>query len=303
MLLRAALPGAPPAWWALDTACDGAAVTAAAADAAALPSLGRAAVPGLGGALAGALRRGGLTVGASGVQLLPAGALHLELSLDGALAPPDGGALGGVLGCAALRRCVLELHLPRRQPGARAAPAITATLHAPGTFEPPDRLAVAWRRLQLVDGVPHVAASYITEAGQAPREGLFRLALGIGGCGAILSNAEAAAAGFARATAALQPAGMLAAPGTGRARMAAVEEGSLLSGRLEELQLGGATLRHVRALAHVGAADPPDLAFSTRAAGALCADLFRGVHLVLDLPAGRYACVNLDRPDDNDSTF
>lgn len=318
-LLRATLlPGGAPAWWALDTACDGAAVTAAAADAAGMPSLGRAAVAGLGGALAGALRRGGLAVG--DVELLPPASLQLQLSLDGALAPPDGGALGGVLGCAALRCATLELHAPRRLPGARAAPVLTATLHAPGTFQPPDRLAIAWRALTFVratanhvaacvltqalyslqvDGVPHVRASYSLQPGAPLREGLFRLALGVGGCGVIFSNAEAAAVGFARATAALQPAGMLAAPGEGRARMAAVEEGSLLSGRLDALQLGGATFRHVRALAHTGA-DPSDLALSHRAAGAICADLFRGVHLVLDFAAGRYACVNLDRPVDDD---
>lgn len=297
-LLRAALsPGGAPAWWALDTACDGAAVTAAAADAAGMPSMGRAAVAGLGGALTGALRRGGLAVG--DVELLPPASLQLQLSLDGALAPPDGGALGGVLGCAALRRATLELHSPRRAPGARAAPVLTATLHAPGVYQPPDRLAVAWRALTFIDGVPHVRASYSLQPGAPLREGLFRLALGVGGCGVILSNSEAAAVGFASATAALAPVGTLTAPGEGRARMAAVEEGSLLSGRLDALQLGGATFRHVRALAHT-AADPSDLNLSHRAAGALCADLFRGVHLVLDFAAGRYACINLDRPLDDD---
>jgi hypothetical protein len=40
------------------------------------------------------------------------------------------------------------------------------------------------------------------------------------------------------------------------------------------------------------------LALSHRAAGVLCADLFRGVTLVLDYAGGRFACAQLPPPDD-----
>jgi hypothetical protein len=291
-LLRGALGAAPPQWFALDTACDGSAVVSASADAAQLPLLGRAAVPGVGGALVGALRRGTLSVGP---LTLPADTCHLELSLDGALQPPDASPLGGVLGAALLRRCVLELRAPRRTPGGRDAPRVSATLHAPGTYTAPDRVAVAWQALTFIDGAPHVRASYrLDEADAAPREGLFRLSLGVGGAGVLLCAAEAAASGFAERTAALQPHGLVAAPGEARARLASVTEGALLSGRIAELRLGdaGASFAHVRCLLHVGG-DPSDLALSQRAAGMLCADLFRGVALVLDYAAGRAACVTL----------
>jgi hypothetical protein len=294
-LLRGALGGAPPQWFALDTACDGSAVVAASADAAQLPSLGRAAVPGVGGALVGALRRGPLSVGP---LTLPSDTCHLELSLDGALQPPDASPLGGVLGASLLRRCVLELRAPRRTPGGRDAPRVSATLHAPGAYAPPDRVAVAWQALTFIDGAPHVRASYrLDEADAAPREGLFRLALGVGGAGVVLCAAEAAACGFAERTAALQPRGLVAAPGEARARLAAVTEGALLSGRVAALRLGdaGASFAHVRCLLHVGG-DPPDLALSHRAAGLLCADLFRGVALVLDYARARCAVVTL-QPD------
>ena len=52
----------------------------------------------------------------------------------------------------------------------------------------------------------------------------------------------------------------------------------------------GAAFETVRALTHAGG-DPPDLALSPHCDGALCADLFRGCRLVLDLGNDRVAVV------------
>lgn len=134
----------------------------------------------------------------------------------------------------------------------------------------------AWQELRFIDGMPHVRArlsvtsSYDEEPlggvdggggwviksdgsaaeGRAARaavvtshEGWFRLALGVGGTGIVLSGSAARDLGFAEAATPLAPHGMMAGPGEARARLAAVEEGAVLSARLDEVQLGFAGLK------------------------------------------------------------
>ena len=94
-------------------------------------------------------------------------------------------------------------------------------------------------------------------------------------------------------TVGLQPGGVLSAAGEDRARFARVDD-AVVTGRLARLEFGGAAFENVRALTHLGG-DPPDLGFSPHVDGALCADLFRGCDVVLDLGNDRIAVVQRDR--------
>jgi hypothetical protein len=225
----------------------------------------------------------------------------LQLWLHGVVQAPDGSPLGGVLGGAILRRCVLEVRAPARRHGARTPPPLSLWIHPPGSYKPPPTLS--WLELVTLDGAPHVACDYAFDDGadssEPVRHGLFRLALATGGCGALLGAATAAAASFARRTQALAPTGLLAAPGSQQGRLAAIAEGEVLSGRLAFLRVGGAdgvTFPTVRCLTHAGQ-DPAHLALSRHAHGLLCADLFRDTLLVLDVLGGRLAIARLSEPD------
>jgi hypothetical protein len=287
--------GGTPAWLVLDPCCDTGALTRAAATSAAWEAVGEQRVHALGGAACAPLRRGGPGLGVLqfGGLRLPLTTPHLELSLDGlGLQAPQGAAVAGLLGGAALRRCVLELHAPRRVPGARDAPRLRALVHPPGGYSPPPRVAVSWQRMRFIDGAPHVRAEVRLEEGtDAPAHaGWYRLALGVGGTALLLSNATAQAMRFSSTVAPLQPGGTMAGPGEGRARMALLQEGELLSGRVASVELVGASFRFARAIVH--AVDPQDLQLSQRCAGLLCADLFRGCTLVLDWANERLAVVS-----------
>jgi len=122
---------------------------------------------------------------------------------------------------------------------------------------------------------------------------LFRLSLGFGGCGAIVAHRAAAEWNMLERTVGLQPGGVLSAAGEDRARFARVDP-EVVTGRLAELEFKGASFATVRALTHVNG-DPPDLNFSPHVDGALCADLFRGCDLILDLGNDRIAVVQRDR--------
>lgn len=294
LLVQARL-GEAARWFVLDPETEGASVTPAASDG--LRSAGRAAQPGLGGAVAGALLRAAVSLGPLRTPPLSL----LQLSLDGVVQAPDGSPLGGVLGGAILRRCVLEVRAPARRHGARTPPPLSLWLHPPGAYSPPPHLN--WLPLVTLDGAPHILCDYALDSGvdssEPPRSGLFRLALATGGCGALLGAATAAAASFAGRTQALAPSGLLAAPGSQQGRLAAIAEGELLSGRLPFLRVGGAdgvTFPSVRCLTHAGP-DPAHLALSRHAHGLLCADLFRDTLLVLDLAGGRLALARLSEPD------
>ena len=69
---------------------------------------------------------------------------------------------------------------------------------------------------------------------------------------------------------------------------------AVVTGRLAKLEFRGATFENTRALTHLNG-DPPDLGFSPHVDGALCADLFRGCDLVLDLGNDRVAVVQRER--------
>ena len=94
-------------------------------------------------------------------------------------------------------------------------------------------------------------------------------------------------------TVGLQPGGVLSAAGEDRARFARVDE-EVVTGRLARLEFRGAAFDTVRALTHTRG-DPPDLGFSPHVDGALCADLFRGCDVVLDLANDRVAVVQRER--------
>ena len=324
----------------VDTRCDGSVLSPSAAASAGLRAFGEQSSVGLGGPIVSSLCRGALSVGH---LRLPPSWVHSTLSLDGVVASsplpaaagapskvgsarpsrqPQQGALpvAGVLGAAFLRRCVLELRAPRRPPGGRDAPAITATLHPRSAFSPPDRVAACWQEVCMVDGSPHVRARVAlspphpraeASAADAPLpppppppppspELLLCLALGVGGAGVVLSCSAAASLGLSRAPSppsdddapafVLQPGGNVAAPGASRARMAPLEEGAVLSTRAHAVELRGATFSGVRVIAHTPP-DPPDLELSCRTDGLLCADALRGCSLFLDLAGRRVAFV------------
>jgi len=285
LLVQARIRGVPSdaSWMVLDPCCDTAALTAAAADAAQMPAVGRQRVAALDGSLEGPLRQGALSLGD---LCLPETSVFQQLSLDGAVAgAPQGATLAGVLGQAALLRCVLHLRLPRREPGARSPPAISCTVLPRDAFVPSQRQAASWQRVTWLDGAPHVTASLRIGA-MAPFEGLFRLALGVGGTAVLLSSRAAACLNFCESAQPLKPTGLVVGAGESRGRIAALEP-EMLSGRIDSVDLRGGSFATQRCVVH--SSDPADLELIHQAAGLLCADLFRGCEVVLDLGASRIA--------------
>ena len=233
----------------------------------------------------------------------------------------DPGGLVGALGTDFMRRCVIDLVAPRRAPGSPDPARFEMFCVARDAFEPSDRVAASWQRVTWIAGAPHVRARVtVAEDSIAPggldaperardpksrRSGneeeeededspsfdgrLFRLSLGTGGAGAIISAQAAAEWNMVERTVGLQPGGVLSGPGEERSRLARVDP-EVISGRLARIEFRGAAFETVRALTHAGG-DPPDLALSPHCDGALCADLFRGCRLVLDLGNDRVAVV------------
>ena len=300
-------------WYVLDPCCDGCAISQHVGDAMAWPSAGHQQMHALGGPAAGPLLQRAIALGSC---VLPSHAWHQQLALDGALAGiPHGQPLAGVLGMSLLRRCLLEVRAHARVPGSRDAPVTEVLVHQPGSFvDPNDRTTVSWQRLRFLDGAPHVECTLwlyddsdgdgsselnpgSTEALEVPFSGWFRLGLGIGGTALILSATTAASMNFADTTQALQPQGVLAGPGEQRGRFVAAQEGGLLSGRLPRVSLRGASFVRQRAVVHTTRDGslrpmvPPDLQLSDMAAGVLCADLFRGCTILLDVPGARCAVI------------
>ena len=237
---------------------------------------------------------------------------------------PGVGRLLGTLGTDFLQHCVLEIRAPKRAPGAAKPAAFEVLAHDPATFaaDVPARVAVAWQRVTWISGAPHVRARVLVaddaltpeppaERAPSPAEPrgvgstddgcdsnatdgrLFRLALGAGGTGAIVARRAAEEWRMVERTVGLQPGGVMSAPGSERARFARVDD-AVVTGRLAKLEFRGATLENARALTHLNG-DPPDLGFSPHVDGALCADLFRGCDLVLDLGNDRVAVVQRER--------
>ena len=240
-------------------------------------------------------------------------------------AAAGGGRLLGTLGTDFLQHCVLEIRAPRRAPGSPQPAAFEVLAHDPSAFAAnvPARVAVAWQRVTWISGAPHVRARVLVaddaltpeppaERAPSPAEPrgvgstddgrddsnatdgrLFRLALGAGGTGAIVARRAAEEWRMVERTLGLQPGGVMSAPGSERARFARVDD-AVVTGRLAKLEFRGATFDNARALTHLNG-DPPDLGFSPHVDGALCADLFRGCDLVLDLGNDRVAVVQRER--------
>ena len=303
---------ATPGWFVLDTASPGYAVDPSAADALGMPSFGRLSVVGVGAAaLAGGLRRGSSVGLGACVVRYPT---YMEQALSAALRTPpspspsgeDRGLVGAV-GTDFLQHCVLEIRAPRRAPGSPTPPPFEVFARDPRTYVASPRVEASWQRVTWISGAPHVRAKIVVaddalgptsspEARPAPGdrddEGgfdgrLFRLSLGAGGTGAIVSARAAAEWNMISRTVGLQPGGVLSGPGEDRSRLARVDP-EVVTGRLARVEFRGATFETVRALTHVGG-DPPDLGLSPHCDGALCADLFRGCTVVLDLSRDRIA--------------
>ena len=304
---------ATPGWFVLDTASPGYAIDPAAADALGASSFGRLSVVGVGAAaLAGKLRRGSSVGLGACVVSYPT---YMEQALRAALRTPPSPVrsteepigLVGALGTDFLQHCVLEIRAPRRAPGSPTPPPFEVFARNPRTYVASPRVEASWQRVTWISGAPHVRAKVVVaddalvpgatpEAKPAPGDRddkggfdgrLFRLSLGAGGTGAIVSARAAAEWNMISRTVGLQPGGVLSGPGEDRSRLARVDP-EVVTGRLARVEFRGATFETVRALTHVGG-DPPDLGLSPHCDGALCADLFRGCTVVLDLGRNRIA--------------
>ena len=284
-------------WFVLDPGCDGAAVSPWLANGAAWPAAGEQKVHALGGAAAGPLRQGCLALGPC---VLPHSSWYQSLALDGAVSGvPNGQPLAGILGMAILRRCVLEVRAFNRLPGGREAPRTEVLIHPPGSYvDSSDRATVSWQRLRLLDGAPHVECTlHVGDGDSSPFTGWFRLGLGVGGTAVVLSAATCNQVAFVQGTNALQPSGVMTGPGEQQGRFQPVQEGSLLSGRVARVELRGAAFARQRCVVHcerrgdgrLVAVDAADMQLSCGSAGVLCADLFRGCTLLLDVPGERCA--------------
>lgn len=316
---------ASPGWFVLDTSCAGFAIEPSVADRLGMPAFGELSVVGVSNAaLSGAMRRG--TTISAGCVNVPA-PVYMEQSLSAALRTPPppigsdpstGGGLVGVLGADFLQHSVVEVRAPKRVPGSPKAPSFDVLCFDPAGYKPSDRVSAAWQRVEWIQGVPHVRVKVtVADDGLTPEplleqklprggpqagtgagpddasggsgwEGrLFRLSLGAGGAGAIVSARAAKEWKMVERTVGLQPGGVMSGPGEERSRLARVEP-EVVTGRLRRVEFAGGRFETVRALTHT-TGDPPDLALSPHADGALCADLFRGCTLVLDFGRNRIA--------------
>lgn len=319
---------ASPGWFVLDTSCAGFAIEPSVADRLGMPAFGELSVVGVSAAaLSGAMRRG-TTISAGCVNVPAPVYMEQSLAAALRTPPPPvgsdpsaGGGLVGVLGTDFLQHCVVELRAPRRVPGSPTAPSFDVFCFNPAEYEPSDRTSAAWQRVEWIQGVPHVRVKLtVADDGLTglepsleqtlPRGGphagtgagpespsnihgsgwegrLFRLSLGAGGAGAIVSARAAKEWKMVERTVGLQPGGVMSGPGEERSRLARVEP-EVVTGRLRRVEFAGGSFDTVRALTHTSG-DPPDLALSPHADGALCADLFRGCTLVLDFGRNRIA--------------
>eukprot|EP00667_Euglena_gracilis_P015102 EG_transcript_15688 len=117
-------------------------------------------------------------------------------------------------------------------------------------------------------------------------EGLFQLALGVGGVGLVAGQRAAErlrlganpAAGFV-----LAPAGLVAGPASGGQQLARLQdvEGRVRMAWVPRVTFAGASFSDVAMLCYPGG-EPADLQLTPSAAGLLAAPLFRGGCLVLD---------------------
>jgi len=273
-------------WYVLDTASTGMAIAPSVADAASMESFGSMSIVGVAASLEGRLRVGSELVFGDLTMSEP---IFMEQNLDGALRMPNGERLGGVLGCPILAHAVVRVHAPLRVPGSRDAPKITVYVCDRESYSPSPEVERAWQPVALIDGVPYVELTYtiandgfqgVTEM-TTERKGLFKLALGTGGVGAVLTKRVADDADVANRTRALQPGGIMSGPGESSGRLQRVGD-EIITGRVETIKFNSFELKNVRAVIHLDG-DQPDLDLSPHADGAVCADAIRGCELVLDL--------------------
>ena len=150
-----------------------------------------------------------------------------------------------------------------------------------------DALAEGSAKLLLQEEVreEEVTPEASTRAASVGHEGLFKLALGVGGTDLIVGSAVARALGLLAPSAqfGLNPAGMVSGPGSRDHQMARLQgvEGHVRTVRLQQVAFRGATFSNVRALCYPKG-DPEDLELSCYADGVLAGGLFRGCCLVLD---------------------
>jgi hypothetical protein len=97
----------------------------------------------------------------------------------------------------------------------------------------------------------------------------------------VLGDRVAAEADVANRTKALRPGGIMSGPGESAGRLQRVGD-EIVTGRIETIRFKSFEFKNVRAVVHLDGA-PPDADLSPHADGAVCADLFRGCTLVLDL--------------------
>lgn len=286
VLVKATLESGDEGWFVLDTASTGLVIAPWAADSCSMPSFGSMAVASIAAPLEGALRRSREISIGSFRMMSP---IFMEQNLDGALRVPDGQRLTGVLGVPALAHSIVCLHAPMRVPGSRDAPKLTVEFHDPESYVPSGEIERAWQDVTFIDGVPHVQLAYTVAndgfkgvtAMTDERVGLFKLSLGTGGTGAVLSARVAKEAELAERTKALQPGGVMSGPGESAGRLQRVGD-EIVTGRMETIRFKGFEFKNVRAVVHLDG-DPPDADISPHADGAVCVDLFRGCELVLDL--------------------
>ena len=246
---------ASPGWFVLDTSCAGFAIEPSVADRLGMPAFGELSVVGVSAAaLSGAMRRG-TTISAGCVDVPApvymeqslAAALRTPPAPVGS-DPSAGGGLVGVLGTDFLQHCVVELVGAATCPGIAHRAVVRRLLLRPGQIRAhrPGARA-AWQRVEWIQGVPHVRVKLtVADDGLTPEpsleqklprggpqagtgagpenpatdgsgwEGrLFRLSLGAGGAGAIVSARAAKEWKMVERTVGLQPGGVMSGPGRG----------------------------------------------------------------------------------------
>ena len=273
-------------WYVLDTASTGMAISPHTAQATKMSIFGSMSIIGVAAPLQGSLRRGyQLSLGAMTVYK----PLFMEQNLDGAVRTPNSEPLGGVLGNPIFAHSIVSIHAPLRIPGSRSAPDISVRVIQPTAYSPSPEVERAWQPVFFIDGVPYVELAYtiandgfkgVTEM-TMERVGLFKLALGTGGVGAVLSSKIAEDADVANRTRALQPSGIMSGPGENASRLQRVGD-EIVTGRVETIRFKSFEIKNIRAVMHLDG-DTPDLDISPHADGAVCADAFRGCELVCDL--------------------
>ena len=285
---------ADDSWFVLDTASTALAIAPHVADAAKMTSFGSMSITGVAAPLEGALRLGHKLRLGSFVMGDP---IFMEQNLDGAVRVPNNERLGGVLGCPSFAHAVLSIRAPMRVPGSRDAPKITVKVTEPAMYSPSAEVSRAWMPLTFISGVPYVELSYtiandgfqgVTDQ-VMERKGLFKLSIGTGGVGVILSAKVASEADVANRTRALTPGGIMSGPGESSGRLQRIGD-EIVTGRIETLRFKGFECKNVRAVLHLDG-DPPDVDVSPHADGAICADAFRGCELIIDLTNARIAVV------------